>query len=167
MELGPDDRQRQHVASCKPNRDTAPSRISQPCHTIPQSHHISFNLHHVTLGSPLPGGIMGTDSIPHIHHLFERRWDCPNHNSTAPDRGSSSCSLLASSSQFKHAASSSQSRLLILDPALVGQSQAKLQGRHDSYLQQYTIHMYIRASPYQSKHYSCETRVVTIILPLR
>lgn len=82
-----------------------------------------------------------------IHHLFERRWDCPNHNSTAPDRGSSSCSLLASSSQSKHAASSGQSRLLILDPALVGQPQAKPQGRHDSYLQQYTIHMYIRAFP--------------------
>ncbi len=66
MKLGPDDRQRQHVAGCKPSRNIPPSRMSQSCHTVSQSHQIlvvSLNRHHVTLGLPLPRGL-GTDTIP-------------------------------------------------------------------------------------------------------
>lgn len=143
MKLGPDDRQRQHVAGCKPSRNTPPSRISQSSHTVSSNPCCLPQSPSYYLGLPLPRGIWG--QIPHLnyHHLFEHHWDCPNHNSTGPDRGSSSCSLFASSSRTKHASYSSQSRCQILDPALVGQSQERPQGRHDSYLQKYTIHMYI------------------------
>jgi len=96
------------------------------------------------------------------HHLFEHHWDCPNHNSTAPDRGSSSCSLFASSSRTKHAPYSSQSRFQILDPALVGH----LKKNHkDATIRIFSSTLSICIFyTLPSNYYSCETRVVTIIL---
>ena len=122
IKLGPDDRQRQHVADCKPDRNTPPSRIGQTRHTIPQSHQIlvvSLNRHHVTLGLPLSRSIWEQKAYL-IFTII-----CLNTTRIVPitialhrivDRGSSSCSLFTSSSQTKHSAHSSQSRLPTLDP---------------------------------------------------
>jgi len=171
MKPGPDDRQRQHVAGCKPSRNKPPSGITQLCYTTLQSHQIlvvSLDHHHVTLGLPLPRGIRGQVAFLIFTIIYL--------NTTGIVPITMHCTgswivLLFSTCLIQ----SNQTRYLFQSILFTNPRSgpcwaiSRKTTRTPRFVSPTVHYPNVYSSSillYQRNHYSCETRVVAIILPL-